>query len=496
MTSVSERRVDVLLVGSGIMSATLGVMLKELDPELSIGIFERLDALAQESSDAWNNAGTGHAALCELNYTPQSKDGSVDISKALKIRGQFEETKQLWAHLTELGRLPAPQTFITRVPHMSFVRGEADVAFLKRRREALVREHLFEDMALTDDGRTIAEWAPLLIEGRDSKEPIAATRAEGGTDVNFGSLARSLFKSLTMQPGVELCLEHEVGDIERLPDGEWRVSVRDLARDRRFDVLATFVFIGAGGATLPLLKKTKIRDAMGCGGFPVGGQWLRCDKKSVIERHHAKVYGKAPQGSPPMSVPHLDTRLIDGEPALLFGPFAGVSTKFLKQGSWLDLLASLELDNLVPMLQVGWDNFDLTKYLAEQANLTHEERIAALRTFMPAARADDWELIWAGQRVQSIKKHGTRGVLEFGTDLVSAADGSLAAVLGASPGASTAVSIMLDLVHRCMYARANTPAWKAKLARMVPSYGRSLAEDEALAREMRGWTDRVLAIGV
>lgn len=495
MAQDNARSVDVLLIGSGIMSATLGVMLKELDPDLTIAIFERLDALAQESSDAWNNAGTGHAALCELNYTPQAKDGSVDVRKAVKINEQYEQTKQLWAYLTEQGRLPDPKTFITSVPHMSFVTGEADVSFLKTRREAMVKEPLFSDMEITEDHARIAEWAPLLIGGRDPKELLCATRVGGGTDVNFGALARALFKGLTAQPGVELCLEHEVTDIERLPDGEWQVRVRDLKRDRDLTVIAPFVFIGAGGATLPLLKKTKISDAMGAGGFPVGGQWLRCDKPEVIALHHAKVYGKAPQGSPPMSVPHLDTRRIDGEPALLFGPFAGISTKFLKHGSWLDLLTSLELDNLVPMIQVGWDNFDLTKYLAEQANLTHDERVAALRVFMPKAAADDWTLVWAGQRVQSIKKHGDRGVLEFGTDLVAARDGTLAAVLGASPGASTAVSIMLDLVHRCMHARAASPAWRSRLARMVPSYGRSLTGDAALLREMRAWTDRVLKLG-
>jgi malate dehydrogenase (quinone) len=112
---------DVVLIGAGIMSATLGVLLKELDPNLTIAIYERLDAVAAESSDAWNNAGTGHSAFCELNYTPQLPDGSVEISKADKIAEQFELSKQFWASLVQEGRLPEPENFIRTIPHMSFV---------------------------------------------------------------------------------------------------------------------------------------------------------------------------------------------------------------------------------------------------------------------------------------------------------------------------------------------------------------------------------------
>jgi malate dehydrogenase (quinone) len=485
---------DVVLIGSGIMSATLGVMLKELDPSLQIHIFERLDRMAQESSDAWNNAGTGHAALCELNYTPQTEDGSVDISKAIKIDEQFEHSKQFWASLVEQGMLSDPSQFVTRVPHMSFVRGEADVSFLKRRFELLSKHHLFADMRYTQSGKEISDWAPLLMHARKTNEPLAATRSDMGTDVNFGSLTRQLFKHLLAQPGVTISFEHEVRDLDRLPDGDWEVEVRDLRRCENLKYEAPFVFIGAGGAALPILASSDIKEVQGYGGFPVGGQWLRCEKPEIILQHHAKVYGKAPKGSPPMSVPHLDSRMIDGKASLLFGPFACVSTKFLKHGSWLDLLSSLEIDNVVPMLQAGWDNLELSKYLIEQASLTPEERIASLRTFMPSAVLEDWELVWAGQRVQIIKQKGERGVLEFGTEVVSAKDGSLAAVLGASPGASTAVTIMLDLVQRCMKTRAKSPAWRAALARLVPSYGRSLANDPQLTLEMRAWTDKLLRL--
>jgi len=490
-----EHRSDVLLIGSGIMSATLGMMLEELDPDLSIVIVERLRSLASESTDAWNNAGTGHAALCELNYTPAKSDRSVDVTKALAIDEQFEQSKQFWAYLVESGRLAHPRTFLTSVPHMSFVRGAEDVDYLRRRFAALETSHLFRGMAFTEDPRVVSTWAPLLMDGRDASEPIAATRSCLGTDVDFGELARALFADLVRTGGVDVRLEHEVRDLRRAEDGSWRVTIHDSRRDETFDHIARFVFIGAGGAALQLLAKSDIPEATGYGGFPVSGQWLRCTNREVIAKHHAKVYGKAAKGAPPMSVPHLDARTIMGEAALLFGPFAGFSTKFLKHGSYLDLPGSVEHDNVVPMIRAGLANLDLTKYLLDQLRLTPEERVAELRGFMPNVRAADWELVVAGQRVQIIKKHEERGgVLEFGTEIVSASDGSLAALLGASPGASTAVSIMLDLVRRCMPERFESEAFRERLGRMVPSYGRSLAADEALTHQVRVRSHRILGL--
>lgn len=495
MPKTTQPPCDVLLIGTGIMSATLGVMLKELDPTLSVHIVERLDSVASESTDAWNNAGTGHAALCELNYTSTRADGSVAIDKALRIDEQFEQSKQFWAYLVESGRLQNPRSFINSVPHMSVVFGEADVAFLRRRHAAMSAHHLFAGMAFSDEHAQIARWAPLLVEGRDASEPIAATYSELGTDLDFGALARGLLTELCATPGVTMHLRHEVQDIARRDDGAWDVEVTDLASDVTHVWPARFVFIGAGGAALTLLGKSDIPEADGYGGFPVSGQWLRCTNPAVIARHHAKAYGKADKGSPPMSVPHLDTRTIGGKPALLFGPFAGFTTKFLKHGSWMDLATSLEPANVMPMLQAGWDNRELTKYLLEQVSLTPEERIEALQRFMPTAKSADWELAVAGQRVQVIKRHPEHGgVLEFGTEVVSARDGSLAALLGASPGASTAVSIMLNLVHRCMTHRAESADWQARLLRMVPSYGRSLASDPALAARVREWSHRVLGL--
>ncbi|MGV9012545.1 MAG: malate dehydrogenase (quinone) [Flavobacteriales bacterium] len=485
---------DVILIGCGVMSATLGVMLKELDPKLKIHIIERLDEVAGESSDGWNNAGTGHAALCELNYTPENADGSIDISKALIVDEEFELSKQFWAWLAQQGRID-PARFIHSVPHMSFVEGKDNQDFLRKRHAAMNAHPLFHGMEFTTERQQIGAWAPLLMKERTDHGVYAATRSLLGTDVNFGGLTRMLFADLDKLPDTDIHLGHEVRDIDRKDNGQWRVEVKDLQSGDKKEYHARFVFIGAGGGALPLLEKSNIPEAAGYGGFPVSGQWLRCLNADIIQQHHAKVYGKAKSGSPPMSIPHLDSRTIGTEQALLFGPFAGFSTKFLKHGSWLDLPSSLEWDNIMPMVQAGWKNMDLTKYLIEQVRLTPEERLEELKEFMPTAQLKDWELAVAGQRVQVIKKDPEEGgVLEFGTELVAAADGSLAALLGASPGASTAVSIMLKLVLKCFPERATE--WHESLKRMVPSFGQQLADDAALIKEVRTSSHTALGLVV
>ncbi len=473
---------DVVLIGAGIMSSTLASILKELNPDISIHILERLDAPAAESSDAWNNAGTGHSALCELNYTPQKEDGSVDCSKAVRIFEQFEISKQYWAYLVRQGLVDAPEDFIHTIPHMSFVFGEKNTEFLKKRYETLQQYRFFQGMKFTDDPEKIREWAPLIMEGRDSAEPVAATRAEWGTDVNFGALTRKMLKYLMFEKNVTVKLAHEVKDLTRMEDGKWKVVAKNLTTNAKTEFHTGFVFIGAGGGSLPLLEKSDIPEGKAYGGFPVGGQWLRCTNKEVIKRHDAKVYGKAAVGAPPMSVPHLDTRFIDGERALLFGPYAGFSTRFLKNGSLLDLPGSINTHNILPMIRVGLDNMDLTKYLINQVSQSQDEKVEALREYLPYVKSEDWELEVAGQRVQVIKKDKKEGgVLEFGTEIVNAADGSIAALLGASPGASTAVAIMLELLSRCFPDKIE--AWKPRLQEMIPSYGKSLLEDTDLFRE-------------
>ena len=484
-----------MLIGAGIMSATLGVLLKELQPDLTIEVFERLDVAAAESSDAWNNAGTGHSAFCELNYTPEKADGTIDTGKAVKIAESFEVSRQFWAYLVQQNRIKSPESFIKSIPHMSFVWGKNNVEYLRKRYEALRQYPLFKDMEYTEDQALLQRWIPLIMEGRDKSEKLAATRMAIGTDVNFGTLTRDSFDHLHGLAGVNLHFNQEVKKLRQEADGRWYVKVKDLSTGEKRKLRARFVFIGAGGGSLPLLMKSNIPEGKGYGGFPVSGQWLVCNNPEIIERHQAKVYGKATVGSPPMSVPHLDTRVINGRKALHFGPYAGFTTKFLKSGSFLDLPLSIKPNNLRPMLVAGIKNIPLTRYLINEVRQSSEDRLTALKNFVPNAKLEDWQLEVAGQRVQVIKKHPIHGgVLEFGTEMVSAADGSIAALLGASPGASTAVSIMLQLLQRCFKDRFETPEWQAKIKQMIPSFGKSLSKDAVLLEEIRAYTSDVLGL--
>ena len=488
-------KTDVVLIGAGIMSATLGIILKELNPEITIQIFEKLDKPGLESSDAWNNAGTGHAAFCELNYTPQKPDGSLDVSKAIKICQDYEVSREFWAYLVEKGYINDPSSFIRQVPHLSFVWGTENVEYLKKRHALMTQTSLFKGMQYTEDRDLVKEWAPLIMHKRDANAPVAATSMAIGTDVNFGSLTRQMISKLESMPGVTVHYNIEVEDIDPAKKGGWIVETKKVMTGEEEDCLAKFVFIGAGGATLHLLKDAEISERKGYGGFPVSGLWLRCTNENLIAQHNAKVYGKASVGAPPMSVPHVDTRVIDGKKELLFGPFAGFSTKFLKSGSHLDLAKSFRIDNVMPMISAGLRNVPLTKYLIEQVRLSHEDRVEALKEYVPAAEKNDWELKQAGQRVQVIKKdEGIKGKLEFGTEAVVAADGSVAALLGASPGASTAAAIMFGILPKCFKEESKSEAWQAKLKEMSPSYGVSLAADESKLEATRTRTGRLLRL--
>ena len=484
--------VDVALIGGGVMSATLGAILTELEPSWSMRVFERLSETALESSNPWNNAGTGHAALCELNYTPQRADGSIDISSAVKVNEQFQVSRQFWAHLVEAGVLPEPSAFITPVPHMSFVWGEANVEYLRKRWEALKDHPLFAGMEFSADAEVIRSWAPLLIPGRAKSQPIAATRTIAGTDVDFGALTRMLMGVL-VDRGAELTPESRVVALKRTRDGLWRITCRREIGTTPFTVFARFVFVGAGGHALNLLQKSRIREIRGFGGFPVSGEFLRTDNPAIAARHDAKVYGKAAVGSPPMSVPHLDRRVVDGVPSLMFGPYAGFSPKFLKTGSWFDLFGSIRWHNLVPMIAVALTNLDLLKYLIGELFASRSTKFAALKQFFPNATERDWYRITAGQRVQVIKSDKKKiGVLQFGTEVVASADGSIAGLLGASPGASTAVPIMLGLLETCFPARIEQ--WTPRLRAMVPSYGSTLADDPKLAAATLKRTSALLGL--
>lgn len=490
--NIGENRHDVILIGGGIMSATLGALLKELAPEWKITVFERLATSGEESSNEWNNAGTGHASLCELNYTVEQKDGSVDISKAIKINEEFQVSKQFWSYLVNRNLIRDPQDFIVPLPHMSLIQGEQNVTFLKKRYAALSNNPLFQGMDFSDDPAQIAEWIPLIMKGRTLNQPIAATRIETGTDVNFGALTRMLFGYL-QDKGVNMKFKHQVDDMERAHDGSWELKVHNGDNGAVERHTAKFVFIGCGGGSLHLLQKSGIPEGKGIGGFPVSGIFMVCQKPDIVAQHHAKVYGKAPIGAPPMSVPHLDTRLIDKKESLFFGPFAGFSPKFLKSGSMFDLLTSVKAHNLDTMLGAAVNNVSLTTYLIKQVLLSKEERMEAVRDFVPTAQSKDWDLLVAGQRVQIIKNTAAgKGTLQFGTEVISAADGSIAALLGASPGASTAVSVMLELLKRCFPQQLK--AWEPKIKEMIPSYGVSLVNNPALISEIHASTARSLGL--
>lgn len=487
-----QTEADVILIGAGIMSATLGSLLKELVPDWKITVFEKLAGAGEESSNEWNNAGTGHAALCELNYTSEKSDGSIDISKAVKVNEQFQVSMQFWSYLVNSNLIRNPQDFIMPLPHMSLVQGQQNVAFLKKRFETMASNPLFQGMEYSEDPAQLAQWVPLIMKDRTIKEPIAATRIESGTDVNFGALTRMLFNHLKTK-NVDIHYKHQVDDLKRTSGGSWELKVRNLSTGAVERHTAKFVFIGGGGGSLPLLQKSGIPEGKHIGGFPISGLFMVCTNPDIVAQHHAKVYGKAKVGAPPMSVPHLDTRFIDNKKSLLFGPFAGFSPKFLKTGSMFDLLGSVKPDNVFTMLAAGAKNLSLTKYLIQQVMLSKEQRMEELREFIPNAKSEDWDLLVAGQRVQVIKDTPTsKGTLQFGTEVVSAADGSIAALLGASPGASTAVSVMLEVIEKCF--PQHLKAWEPKIKEMIPSYGISLEKNPGLIQEIHSFTAQALKL--
>ncbi|MFC2104827.1 malate dehydrogenase (quinone) [Bacteroidota bacterium] len=484
---------DFTLIGAGIMSATLGVILKKLKPDAKITIYEKLDNVAAESSDSWNNAGTGHSAFCELNYTPQQKDGSINIDKALTIASSFEISRQFWAYLKEQKVLN--EDFIKTVPHMSFVWGEDNIKFLKKRHEAIIPYALFEDMKYSENFDEIAGWVPMMMKGRDQNERMGVTSMQAGTDVNFDAITKGMVEYLKNCDGVDVCTNHNVRNLNQQADGSWNIKVKDYNTGKKVKTNSKFVFIGAGGGSLPLLQKSGIKEGKGYGGFPVSGKFMRCLNPELIREHNAKVYGKAAAGSPPMSMPHLDERRISGEGSLLFGPYAGMSMRFLKTGTNLDLVRSLRLHNIRPMLAVARHEFGLIKYLVGQVTQSKKDRFKFLKLYFPNAKMGNWELYTAGQRVQIMKKDKERGgVLKLGTEIINSADGTLAALLGASPGASTAVTTMFDVLEKCFADKMSSDDWKNKIQEMIPSYGKSLIEDQELCRKTRKATAKVLEL--
>jgi len=482
---------DVTIIGAGIMGATLGMIMKKLMPESKITIFEKLDEVAAESSNSWNNAGTGHSAFCELNYTPEQSDGSIKIDKALTIASSFEVSRQFWAYLKEQKILNTP--FIKTVPHMSFVWGEKNIDFLKKRHVAMTKYALFEDMKYSEDFNEIESWVPMMMKDRDRDERMGVTRMQAGTDVNFDVITKGIIDFLDKADGVEILVNHQVKNLKKLKDGSWDIKVKDKKTGNVTITNSKFVYISGGGGSLPLLQKSGIKEGKGYGGFPVSGKFMKCTNPEIIKEHNAKVYGKAAEGSPPMSMPHLDDRRIEGEDSLLFGPYAGMSLKFLKTGSGWDLMKSLRWNNIMPMLAVAKNEFGLIKYLVGQVMQSKKDRFKFLKLYFPTAREEDWELYTAGQRVQIMKKDKEKGgVLKLGTEIIHSEDGTLAALLGASPGASTAVTTSFEVLEKCFADKLNSGDWKEKIAEMIPSYGKSLIDDAELCRKTRKATAKVL----
>ena len=484
----------VILIGAGIMSATFGTFLKNVEPDWNIKLFERLDAPAMESSHGQNNAGTGHAALCELNYTVEQEDGSVDIEKAKEINEQFEISMQFWSYLVRNKHIDDPRAFIRPLPHISFVYGEENVNFLKKRYEALSPLPMFESMEYSEDHEVLAEWMPLMMEGRAADERVAASRMDGGTDVNFGELTRKMVGDISKHKNAEVHYRHEVADFRQMENGQWEVKVRNLESDTIEYHTADHIFIGAGGHAIPLLQKTGIPESRQLGGFPISGTFLVCNNPEVVDRHDAKVYGKEPKGTPPMTVPHLDRRYLEDKTSLLFGPFAAIGPKFLKEGSNMDLFKSLKSDNILTMLSAGAKNVPLVKYSIQQVMMDKEDRMKELRKFVPDAKDEDWDLHVAGKRVQVIKdteEHG-RGYIQFGTEVVHSEDNTVIALLGESPGASVSVSTALEVFEKSFSGYMDK--WTPKIQEIIPSYGQSLIEDSRLLQEIRESTARDLEL--
>ena len=459
---------DVVLVGSGIMSSTLAVMLKRLDPRLRIQMFEVTTELASEASEGWNNAGTGHAGICEMSYTPdRDQEGRVPIARALRIFEQFEHSMQFWGAMVANGMVDDPADFIQAVPHICFVKGADDVAFLQARHAAMMEHHFFRGMRLTMDPSVIHAWVPLVMEGREPG-PVAATVGDG-TEVNFGLLARRLCGWLAQQEHCGIANGWKVTKLRRGVKG-WQLGLRCAATGEIRDQHVKFVFVGAGGGSLPLLQSTGLAEVAGLGGFPIGGQWLVCDEPATCERHEAKVYGATPPSSPSLGSGHLDVRRLNGQRQLLFGPFASWTTRFLKHsGQWSDLPFSLRANNVTSLLRTAFRNGSLVRYLVKQGLQSMESRMQALREYYPNARSEHWRLVQAGIRVQAIKKKD-RGALFFGTELFSSEDHSLAALLGASPGASVAVNIAFEVIQTCLPHLLASSEGRESMRQMIPTF--------------------------
>jgi malate dehydrogenase (quinone) len=471
--------VDVICIGAGVMSATVGLMLKELEPSWKIMMFERLHAASEESSNGFNNAGTGHSGFMEPNYTKEvyNPDGSlktVTTDKVESVCTHFMSSRQFWEYLVKKGHLPDPDSFIHQTNHVALGIGKDQVEFIKKRYEAMKKMPLFSSMEIAEpqDTEKLKQWAPLVVAGRDPNQPICMTKVSVGTDVDFGTLTKGKIKAF-MKLGGDLRLFTEVTDLKKDKDGRWIVTTKNTSTGRGISCYrAKFVFVGAGGWALLMLQKAGIPQVKGYMALPVTGDWAVCQNPEVVAKHKVKVYAPGAPGAPPMSMPHLDYRTIGGKEMLLFGPFGSITFKFLRYGSVFDALKALKPHNIGPTIGALSRNMGLAVMLLKDVFKTRMGKLADIRHYYPEANPEDWTLIPAGVRAQIIKKDPKtgKGMLQFGTEVVTNDEGTIVGLLGASPGASTCVTIALDTIEKCFKNKPEFARWAPKIKEMIPSW--------------------------
>jgi malate dehydrogenase (quinone) len=480
---------NVVIVGAGIMGTTFAVLAKEMAPDLDITILERLDSAGAGNSSAFWNAGTGHEANCELNYTPVDEE-VISVEKALKIHAQFNVAKQFWAYLVEKGVMKDPKTFINQTRHCTIV-SESAIEELRLRFSEMSAHHFFEHMRYSEDFDEIKSWIPYTMDERPRDEKMAATVVETGTDVNFGALTEQMAAHAVNDLGVRIEYGTHVKRVHKSPTGRWIIEA--VTRGEPVQHRADVLFVGAGGGAFPLLKKSHLPFVHRFAGFPVGGRFLQAPiREDQADYYRAKTYGKAKVGAPPMSVPHLDLRVVDGKHYLLFGPFASFNLVLERGRGFLDYLRSIRLHDIPNLLNVTLEHFALVKYLVSETFKGEKSMLAELDEFAPGlSRKFDWKPINAGQRVQIIRD----GDLQMGTEILVSRDKTYGTLLGASPGASVSPEVMLRCLEQLLPAVCATKEAKEKKNRIFPEDNLDkLARDPVRYREIRDAVNKCLGI--
>ncbi|KZX75231.1 malate:quinone oxidoreductase [Oleiphilus sp. HI0009] len=480
---------DVVIIGAGIMGVTFAHIAKTVDPKLNITILERLDQAAGSNSSVFNNAGTGHEANCELNYTPVDEE-VISVEKALDIHAQFNVAKQYWANLVKNGIIKDPESFIHPTKHCTLV-NEDSINLLHMRYKEMASHHFFDEMKLSEDFDEIQSWIPLTMEGRSRHQKMAATRVDHGTDVNFESITKQLAQHMENEQSADIQYNTHVKRVHKSPSGSWLIECEQngVAKQVRADKL----FVGAGGGAFPILKASHLPAGRRFSGFPVGGRFLAAEiDKEVAQSYGAKTYGKAAVGAPPMSVPHLDLRVADGKYYLLFGPFATFSPILEKGRGIVEFIRMVHLHDIPNLLNVAREHFPLVTYLFKETFKGESAMLKTLDEFAPGlSNKFNWKVVQAGQRVQIIKD----GDLQMGTEIVTSEDLSYGTLLGASPGASVSPEVMLRCVKTLFPKIVKKEAAQERLKTLFDETDVDvLIEDADKYREIRNSADKILGI--